>query len=156
MRRLLVCLTLLAACATPRADADPFEAARPEHLRTCVERAGVSREALAQCVGALARPCVSEDGGATSSEVLCWSAEAHAWRVLDAQAQTRLQQAQTYRDPARLAAANAAWEAWADAECEYWAWEEGGGSGEQVDRARCHARVSAARAIDLMLATAVP
>lgn len=156
MRRLLVCLTLLATCATPRADADPFEAARPELLRTCVDAAGASREALTQCAGALARPCIAEDGGATSSEVLCWSAEAHEWRVLEAHAQTRLAEVQPYRDPARLAAADTAWEAWADAECEYWAWEEGGGSGEQVDRARCHARVSAARAIDMMLAAAAP
>jgi uncharacterized protein YecT (DUF1311 family) len=62
----------------------------------------------------------------------------------------------TYRDPQRLAAANTAWEAWAEAECDYWAWEEGGGSGEQVDRVQCHARVTAERAITLIVASAAP
>jgi uncharacterized protein YecT (DUF1311 family) len=59
---------------------------------------------------------------------------------------------QPSRDPLRLERANAAWNAWAEAECEYWAWEEGGGSGEQVDRVQCLAQITAARTISLLVA----
>jgi len=152
MRRMLACLALLAACVAPSASADPFESARPELLRACVSAAGDSREALNQCLGSLARPCIAVEGASTHTDVLCWSAEAHEWRVQTAEAMQHLNQTATHRDPARLATADAAWEAWAEAECEYWAWEEGGGVGEQVDRVRCYARVTAERAIDLILA----
>lgn len=39
-----------------------------------------------------------------------------------------------------------------DAECDCWAWQEGGGSGEQGERPQCAARIVAGRAIDLTLA----
>src|SRR5688572_26523633 len=107
-----VIVAALAACATPQhAAADPFEAAHPELLRGCVEDAGVERAALEACVGALARPCVAEDGGATSSHVLCWSAEHDVWRALISEAEAQMNARESAKDPARLAAANAAWAA---------------------------------------------
>lgn len=152
MRRAVVAILtiVLAACATQPASADPFESAQSQLLDACVQSAGASREALQQCVGVVANPCIVTDGSATSSHVLCWSAEADAWRTHLDRAMTRLNETQQYRSPSRLAEANKAWAAWLDAECEYWAWEEGGGSGEQVDRARCHARRTADRAISLI------
>lgn len=86
------------------------------------------------------------------SEVLCWSAEYDAWRAIIDGAAPSLAALEPGRDPARFAAANAAWSAWLDAECDYWAWQEGGGSGEQVDRVQCAARLAADRAINLTLA----
>jgi len=155
--RALVALTVaLAAYAATPSSADPLEGADPQALDACVSAAGAAREALQLCVGAVARPCLEANGAGTMSDVLCWSAETDAWRAQIAGVTTRVAAADTYRDPARLRAANAAWSAWAVAECEYWALQEGGGSGEQVDRALCDARVSAARAIDLIVLTHAP
>jgi uncharacterized protein YecT (DUF1311 family) len=150
------CLAILAglavhACAT--ADADPLPA-DPALLHACVAGANTEHAALEQCRGVVANPCIAEEGPSTMSTVLCWSAEAEAWEDVIARATARLNETQSYRDPARLARANEAWDAWAEAECEYWAWEEGGGSGEQVDRVECAARVTADRAIALLEAQA--
>jgi uncharacterized protein YecT (DUF1311 family) len=151
MRQLVFALAV-AACVAPPASADPFESAQPQLLDVCLQSAGASREGLQQCVGVVANPCIATDGAATSSYVLCWSAEADAWNTHLSRATTRLNETQEARSPSRLAEANKAWSEWRDAECEYWAWEEGGGSGEQVDRARCHARLTADRAISLLTA----
>lgn len=152
MRRILLSLAVaLAACATTPSNADPLEGADSQALDSCVRSAGAARDALQRCVGAVARPCVEANGPSTMSDVLCWSAESDAWRAHIERATARLAADESYRDPARLASANAAWSAWAEAECEYWAWQQGGGSGEQVDRVLCDARVSAARAIDLIV-----
>lgn len=154
MRRWLTALTLalasFVACAC--ASADPFESPRPDLLRACVDEAGARRDAVMRCVGVSANPCIATEGGATMGHVLCWGAETNTWRDLMAEATAALDAHLTYRDRARLAAANQAWAQWAETECEYWAWEEGGGSGEQVDRARCQARISAERAATLLAA----
>jgi len=155
MRRLFAAAVFmaLAACASPRpAHADPFTSAQPGLLHACVDAAGAQREALEGCLGALARPCIAQEGPSTMAEVLCWSAESQTWDQIIAAATTRLSAREQYRDPQRLAAANQAWAAWLEAECEYWAWQEGGGSGEQVDRVECAARMSAERAIALIAA----
>jgi hypothetical protein len=132
--------------------ADPFESYNAELVTACVASAGAESAALHQCLGAGATPCIAAEGASTMAYVLCWDHEATTWRELVARASTDLSARQSYRDPERLAAANTAWEAWVEAECSYWAYEEGGGSGEQVDRARCHARVNADRAITLITA----
>ncbi len=77
------------------------------------------------------------------------------WEHL-APAALRLSTTQPHHSAERLQAANEAWSAWAEKECDYWAWEEGGGVGEQVGRVRCHARVTADRAITLIVAAAAP
>jgi uncharacterized protein YecT (DUF1311 family) len=148
---LIFALTLL-ACAPVRADEmEGYDAAR---VQTCVASAGGEREALRRCIGASASPCVDAEGPATFAYVLCWSREADTWRQLMDAAAARLSAEQSYRDPQRYAAATTAWEAWVEAECEYWAWQEGGGSGEQADRVVCAANATAERAITLLVAAA--
>jgi uncharacterized protein YecT (DUF1311 family) len=150
-----ICVLALAAMAGPApAHADEFESYREDGLLRCVADAGTDQDALRRCIGAGANPCIATDGSATSSSVLCWSAEADSWRAILQRAVTDLNASHSYRDPQRLAAANTAWEAWVEAECDYWAWEEGGGSGEQVDRVQCLARVTGERAIALRIAAA--
>lgn len=154
MRRLTLVVGLmfaLAATARP-VSADPFESYNAELVPACVSSAGVEEAALRQCIGAAATPCIAAEGASTMAYMLCWDHEATTWRELVTRASSDLSARQSYRDPARLAAANAAWEMWQESECDYWAWEEGGGSGEQVDRARCYARISAERAIALITA----
>jgi uncharacterized protein YecT (DUF1311 family) len=150
MRQWLCAFALIAASATP-ARADTMET-HPEVLRACVAAPDATRETLTQCLGAEARPCIRAEGGGTMSEALCWSAEAETWNALIIEASAALSERASYRDPHRLKRANTDWAAWAESECEYWAWEEGGGSGEQVERVMCAARLRAQRAIDLMLA----
>jgi len=140
----------IAQCAPVRAD--PFESYNPDLIGGCVAAAGTDEAALRACYGAGASPCIAADGSTTNSYILCWSHEAGTWRELIQRAMTERNARYSYRDPQRLAAADAAWEAWAEAECEYWAWEEGGGVGEIVDRAECRARVNADRAIALIRA----
>jgi uncharacterized protein YecT (DUF1311 family) len=148
MWRLVLALAL-ASCSTPPAQADDM-IDNPEAIATCVAAANGERAALEACRGAIARPCFAQHGPGTMSDVLCWSAEGDAWNREIATAIERLNQHTEGRDPARLAAAQAAWQAWRDAECEYWAWEEGGGSGEQVVRAQCAVDATIDRAINLL------
>lgn len=150
MRQILALLALaLASCATPAAQADPLPA-DPELLNACVANA-IDEAALRQCRGAVARPCIEIEGSNSLSDVLCWSAEADAWRgVIDATMQ-RISAKQAYRDPQRLANAHQAWQAWVESECEYWAWEQGGGSGEQYARVQCAVDRAAERAVSLIL-----
>ena len=80
MRRLVVSVLLfVAACATAPAQADPI-AADPALLETCIASANGDDAALQTCRGAVARPCMEAEGPSTMSAVLCWSAEADAWR----------------------------------------------------------------------------
>jgi uncharacterized protein YecT (DUF1311 family) len=150
LRQILALLALgLASCATPAAQADPLPA-EPELLNACVVSAA-DGSALRQCRGAVARPCIEVEGSNSFSDVLCWSAEADAWRSLIEAAMQRVSAKQTYRDPQRLASAHRAWQAWLESECEYWSWEEGGGSGEQYQRVQCAVDRAAERAIFLIL-----
>lgn len=150
MRQWLCALALILASVAP-AHADTMET-HPEVLRACIAAPDATREVLLQCIGVEARPCIEAEGGGTMPEVLCWSAEAETWDALINEAAIALTERAPYRDANRLKRVNTTWAAWADAECEYWAWEEGGGSGEQVERVMCAARVRAHRAIDLMRA----
>ncbi|MGD9981458.1 MAG: lysozyme inhibitor LprI family protein [Hyphomonadaceae bacterium] len=154
MRQLYIaCALALIACASLQAHADSdVVQASAERLTACVASAGADRAALEQCKGVAAQACIEAEGGVTMAHVLCWDSEASGWREMMAVAATRLAVSASYRDAARLDAANAAWASWAEAECEYWAWEVGGGVGEQVDRVRCAAHISADRAITLIIA----
>ena len=151
-RAAIVWAFVVLGCAPVQAD--PFESYNPDLINACVTAAGVDETALHACLGAGATPCIAADGPSTMSYMLCWDREATQWREIIERATNDMTTRHGYRDPQRLAAANTAWEAWAEAECEYWAWEEGGGSGEQVDRARCQARLNADRAIALIVAAA--
>jgi uncharacterized protein YecT (DUF1311 family) len=156
LRAGVVVALALAACAPVRAQADEFEWYSAEHLDTCLENAAAMSDAMRRCIGVGATPCIEAGGAATDAYILCWSHETADWQDRMNGAIGFLNANRTYRDPQRLAAANQAWEAWAEAECEYWAYEEGGGVGETVDRARCRARVTAERAITLIAAGAEP
>ena len=150
MRRLLLaCALVLTACATPQAHADPLPA-DPELIRACVTQAGEDIASLRQCPGIVTRACVEAEGGSNAmSDVLCRSAEADIWQALIDEAAARIAAADPV-DGELLAAANARWTQWRQAECEYRAYEYGGGSGEQYDRVVCHLALTSARAIDLI------
>jgi uncharacterized protein YecT (DUF1311 family) len=152
LRQLLFALAFtLAACATPSANADPLPA-DPQILRTCVAQASKDRVALSECVGHVTRACVEAEGGPNSmSDVLCRSAEADIWQTLIEEATVRIMAADP-ADGALLASANQAWTQWRDAECNYRAYEYGGGSGEQYDRVVCHLDLTATRAVDIIIA----
>lgn len=142
-------VVLLAACATPGANADPL-AAESQLLRGCVTQAGQDRAALAQCVGLVTRACVEAEGGPNAmSDVLCRSAEADIWQTLVDETTARIATADAV-DGELLGAANQSWAQWREAECNYRAYEFGGGSGEQYDRIVCHLNLTSARAIDLI------
>ena len=146
MRQLFFALALLAsACATPMARADTLSA-DPQILRGCALDAGK------ECVGLITRHCVAEEGGSNAmTDVLCRSGEADAWQALIDENTARIAAADPV-DGELLVAANQAWTQWREAECNYRAYEYGGGSGEQHDRIACQLRLTATRAIDLITA----
>jgi uncharacterized protein YecT (DUF1311 family) len=148
MWRLVLALALV-SCSTPPAQADDM-IDNPEAIATCVAAANGDHSRLEECRGVIANRCLEQHGPGTMSDVLCWSAEGDAWdREIAAEIGRRAQNPDGH-DPARLAAAQAAWEAWRDAECDYWAWEEGGGSGEQVIRVACAVNLTIDRALGLL------
>lgn len=151
MRQIFFALAFaLSACATPAVHADALSA-NPEILRGCALDAGKDRDALEQCVGLITRHCTAAQGGANSmTDVLCRSAEADVWQALIDENTTRIAAADAV-DGALLVGANQAWMHWREAECNYRAYEYGGGSGEQYDRIDCHLRLTATRAIDLIV-----
>jgi uncharacterized protein YecT (DUF1311 family) len=156
MRRkiLTMCAALAAAGMTyraPQAHADSSLMADPATLLACVAHASASRETLASCKGVLAEPCIDADGGATVGLVLCWSAEGEAWNALMMASLQRLVEIAPQRSES-LRAAQDAWAIWRDAECAYQSDEPSGGSGVQVDFARCDAELVANRAIMLIVA----
>jgi uncharacterized protein YecT (DUF1311 family) len=158
MRRTLFALALIAASCSP-APPEATEGPQPavqqpsavqQHtsVEACVA-AATTHEHLWQCKGVVAMSCVdTPEGQTTAGMIECQSREAQAWQaLLDAQL-ARLQA----DDPARnepLAAANAAWRAWRDAECGYQASEAEGGSLASVIAAGCEADVTADRVIAL-------
>jgi uncharacterized protein YecT (DUF1311 family) len=150
LRQLLFALAFtLAACATLTARADPLPA-DPQLLRTCVTQAGEDRAVLARCNGVVARACIEAEGGPNAmSDVLCRSAEAGIWQALIDEETTRITAADPV-DGELLASANQAWTQWRAAECNYRAYEYGGGAGEQYDRVVCDLDLASARAIDLI------
>ncbi|MGH6951199.1 MAG: lysozyme inhibitor LprI family protein [Vitreimonas sp.] len=154
MRRTLMVLALIAASCSPAppqtAETPPAQepTATVQHasVQACVA-AAATHEQLWQCKGVVATPCMDTPEGQTTAGMIdCNSREAQAWQgLLDAEL-TRLQA----DDPTRkepLAAANAAWRAWRDAECSYQAGEAEGGSLAGVIAAGCEADVTADRVI---------
>lgn len=151
MRQIIFALAfVLSSLAAPGARADILQA-DAQILRSCVASAGQDRAALQQCYGAMTRSCVEAEGGSNSmTDVLCRSVEYETWQVLVEEASARIAAADP-RDGELLAASNAVWTQWREAECEYRAYEFGGGSGEQFERVVCYLDLTSARAIDLIL-----
>lgn len=141
---------VVTACATPEARADVLRA-DARILDACVVAAGQDRSALQQCIGVMTRACVEEEGGSNSmTDVLCRSQESMAWGVL-INTRTESIAAADPVDGELLVAANNKWTDWRDAECDYRAYEFGGGSGEQYDRVACYLELTSTRAIDLIV-----
>jgi uncharacterized protein YecT (DUF1311 family) len=147
MRRTLAVLALMAASCAPAAP--PGAAGQQQtSIEACVA-AATTREALWQCKGVLANPCMSEpDGQTTVGMIECQSREGDAWQALLDAHVARLNADDSSRSD-ELAAANAAWEAWREAECIYQASEAEGGSLAGVIATGCHADVTADRVIAL-------
>ena len=53
--------------------------ADPRLLEACI--ANTDHAALEGCRGVVARACIEAEGGGSFTDVLCWSAEADAWRA---------------------------------------------------------------------------
>lgn len=156
LRAVAAFASVLMTLAPMRAHADEFESYDPAVLAACLESAGAASGAMRQCIGLGARACIDADGPSTMAHVLCSAHEADDWESRMDAAARAIGVNQPYRDPVRLAEATKAWRSWREAECEYWAYQEGGGSGEQVDRAQCWVEVTAARAIRLIATGAAP
>lgn len=149
MRQLFFALAfVLTACATPPASADPI-AADPQLAQTCVARADNDYAALERCNGIVANACIEAEGPSTMALTLCWSAEYDVWRQMIETSTARIESDDAEKG-VRLRRANEAWQAWLDAECDYFSYEFGGGSGEQVERAQCGVVLAHRRAIDLL------
>lgn len=117
-------------------------------LTACLERAGPSHMKMQACKGRLAGPCSETDSGSTTGgAMLCWQAEAAAWRSeLDA-ALARARDGASLARGEALALSQERWTAWRDAECRYRALIYEGGSLARVVAAQCVADVTADRAI---------
>jgi len=152
MRLLLATLTLLMLClfALPvQADDDAFDYA--PRVTACVAAAGADAAALNACAGAAWTPCSETDGGATThGMVMCHAMEAGAWTIEMQRALSRLTAARPETASA-LDAAQADWQAYRDAECSYRVSRWGEGTGARVVLSGCLARMTADRAIALIL-----
>jgi uncharacterized protein YecT (DUF1311 family) len=117
-------------------------------IAACVS-AAQTREALHQCSGAASTPCIAADD-TTLGMSLCLSNEADQWEAL---LQPLVQRA-VAREPERaraLKSSQAAWHAWSDAECAYYASAAGGGSAQQPMLAECYRNRTAERVITLVM-----
>jgi uncharacterized protein YecT (DUF1311 family) len=152
LRQIIFALAfVLSACATPSANADVLQS-DPDILGACIAQARQDRAALEQCKGLMTRACVEAEGGTNAyTDVLCRSDEMLAWESIAPERTEAIALADPV-DGELLAAANDKWQDWREAECNYRAYEYGGGSGEQYDRAVCYVDLTAARAIDLITA----
>ncbi len=150
LRRILIAFALCAASCAP-SPPESAQAQQQPSIEACVA-AAASHDALWRCKGAVADPCMNApDGQSTMGMIQCQDREGAAWQaLLDADVARRERD-----DPGRgerLAAANAAWSAWRDAECAYQASEAEGGSLAGVIAAGCHSDVTADRVIALVWA----
>jgi uncharacterized protein YecT (DUF1311 family) len=143
---MLVAAALFASAAPQSAGADDLTNYDAHAVPRCVAAAGAEHAALEACKGVAARPCAAADD-ATTTLVLCWDREARSWRELLENAYRRAIAAEPERRAA-LEHANAAWDAWLDAECTYRSAPEFGGSGVQVELVQCAAGLTADRVIE--------
>lgn len=114
MFRAAIVLALVGLACAP-VQADPFEAYNRDLVGECVSGAGADEGAPRVCLGAGATPCIAADGSSTFSHALCWDHEATTWNELIQRAANDVTTRHNHRGLQRLAAANAAWAAWAQA-----------------------------------------
>lgn len=158
MRQLLLSVVLaLAACApvnVPVAQAQedmPIAAAEiAEVIGPCMRQAR-SRAEMEQCKRSVVTPCLREPANADSTMGLvgCYEREGIEWRsLLDIHVQLESEGPRAKQ----FIAAQAAWEAWLAAECNYQRADATAGSGEQVAQLGCDLDLTADRVIALTLA----
>lgn len=150
MRRIAMTFALIAAGCSPAASPQSAQATPQQASIDACVAAAATQEALWQCKGTVANPCMDRPEGQTTMGLIeCHSREGQAWQALLDAHLTRLRAEDTSR-AAQLAAAVAAWwGAWREAECAYRASEAEGGSLAGVIAAGCHSDITADRAIAL-------
>jgi uncharacterized protein YecT (DUF1311 family) len=148
MRPIIVLLLATISLGAPIARADPFESYDPSLIAGCLVD-GMREGTYVVCKGAGALNCIETDGPSTMSEALCWSHEAEQWGEYIDTSMTTLEARAPERQQALRAAQNA-WVVWSDAECTYRSEPTAGGSGVQVEFARCAADLAADRAFILV------
>lgn len=148
MRPIIVFLWACLSLGAPVARADPFESYDPAVIEGCIVD-GMREGTYVVCKGVGALNCIETDGPSTMSEVLCWSHEAQQWGEYITASIATLDERSPERSEA-LRAAQTAWLNWSDVECDYRSEPTAGGSGVQVEFARCAADLAADRAFALM------
>jgi hypothetical protein len=148
MRPIIVLLWAMLSLGAPSARADPFESYDPSLIAGCIVD-GMREGTYVVCKGAGALNCIETDGPSTMSEALCWSHESEQWGEYIDTSLAALDARSPERSEALHAAQNT-WLAWSDAECTYRSEPTAGGSGVQVEFARCAADLAADRAFALV------
>lgn len=148
MRPIIVLLLATLSLGAPIARADPFESYDPSLIAGCIVD-GMREGTYVVCKGAGALNCIETDGPSTMSESLCWSHEAQQWGEYIDSSLATLDERSPERSEA-LHAAQTAWFSWSEAECNYRSELTAGGSGVQVEYARCAADLAADRALFLV------
>lgn len=148
MRLLLAGVTLFfAPFGTASADIDEIDLSP---LLECVAAAEHEVVALRACQGAVTQPCFDAPGGETThGTVMCYSAEGDAWARVMQESLARLSAGNAELAPS-LAATQAAWHRYREAECSYRVARWGLGSGARVALASCMAQLTADRAITFL------
>ena len=125
----------------------------PWVVTACFETGRDQGQSLPPCVGDAAARCQNRPGGGTTLGISqCLMAETGAWAGLMQTALERKSQALSQKDPGlaeALAATQAAWAAYRDAECglQYRVWIEG--SIRTIVAGQCQLRKTAARALQV-------
>jgi uncharacterized protein YecT (DUF1311 family) len=118
-------------------------------VAACLDKAQTI-ETMRQCKRSVSTACIAEpeNKDSTFGLVSCNDREGKEWRaVLDART-AELRKRDAYRAEA-FDAANTAWRAWVEAECDFHRAEAEGGSAEGVITTECVADLTADRAISL-------
>ena len=142
-RRLLVlALSALGASVGTAQAADT----RPD-IAACLA-AAQTMEAMRQCKRIVFKPCVAEPDyrESTYGLVMCNEREGKVWHALLEARTAELKKRDPHR-AAALQAADAAWRAWLEPECNYHRSEAMGGSAETVITTECKSDLTAERVI---------
>lgn len=120
---------------------------RPLHIAACVA-AGQTMEAMRACKRVVFKPCVQEpeNRDATMGLVMCNEREGSQWHALLEARTAELKARDAYRAEA-LTAADAAWRAWVEVECNFHRAAAMGGSAESVITTECKSDLTADRVI---------
>ena len=152
MRAVLLCVAVAALAAPARSQEAAVDEAR---VRACFDGAAIG-DTQPDCIGAASNACQQAPGGQTTPAIAaCIAAETAAWDAIlnDEYRATRAILAggsdQAIDTEAALLAAQRAWIAYRDAECDlaYARWHDG--TIRSIVGANCHLVFTATRAIEL-------